>query len=47
VKHPGSVKLHEKHILVEFQVMSDHLTASVGGVLEIKECDIDMDSACA
>jgi len=47
VKHSGAVKLHEKHILVELQIVCDHLTAPVGGMLEIKQRDFDMDSACA
>lgn len=45
IEHSRAVVFHEQHILVKLKIMCDDSPAPVGGVLEIKECDIDGDTA--
>lgn len=40
VEHPCTVKLNLNHILIKLEVMCNQFAALIGGVLEIKECDI-------
>jgi len=47
LKDSVPVKFHEKHILVKFEIVCDHSTAPIGGVLEIKQCDFNGDAARA
>jgi hypothetical protein len=47
VEHPRAVKLHQKHILVEFQIMSDYFSAPIRRTFKVKERDLNRDSAGA
>jgi len=41
IEHPRAVVFHHEHILVKLEIVCNDSPAPVGGVLEIKECNID------
>jgi hypothetical protein len=47
MEHPRAVKLHQKHILVKFQIMRNHFSAPIRRAFKVKECDFNRNSAGA